>query len=369
MNTPRKKCIRCKAEGSLRDFAVCGLCKSTFHLCLDQFKNNNVNNDTKKKIECAGFRYICCKCSPALDTTAAAFKNIQAQLDVLLSAITTLKTDVNDLKKQKIPAASTSQSIDNRSYCEILKESTVVLTPKETNSNCSNEALKEKVMSTIDPVNSSISGIHRVSGNRIVLKSNKAEAEVFANDVKNKLGNDFEESVPEQNVRRLKIVNVNFMESCNDDIVRSILIQNSNLISAESKFKIVKKIPKKDNIFSLIAEVDHQTHKLFIKQAKINVKWQKCNVYDAFTVLRCFNCSRLGHKSCDCKQKDPICQKCCGNHKLSECSSQISKCINCMEANNKFNFNHDTGHPSFFHECPTMLHRLKSLKSFLHYDK
>jgi hypothetical protein len=164
-------------------------------------------------------------------------------------------------------------------------------------------------------------------------------------------------------------MNIRHYPTCSDEeIIQSIVKQNKNLIEDDGKFKLLKKIAKKDKIYTLIFEVDHSTHKLFLANGKINVKWQKCFVYDAFNVLRCFNCSRLGHKSCDCKRNKPTCQKCSGDHKSSECTCDVPKCINCVESNNKFNLSHDTAHPSFSPECPTMLHRLKSLKSFLHYN-
>ncbi|XP_033736414.1 uncharacterized protein LOC117324602 [Pecten maximus] len=44
--------------------------------------------------------------------------------------------------------------------------------------------------------------------------------------------------------------------------------------------------------------------------------------------LRCYKCNRYGHMAVNCKGKQR-CQKCGGDHKVSECENTEKKCVNC----------------------------------------
>jgi len=41
---------------------------------------------------------------------------------------------------------------------------------------------------------------------------------------------------------------------------------------------------------SIIMEVDKETHELILKEAKLNVGWKKCPIFNHINVKRCFKC-------------------------------------------------------------------------------
>jgi hypothetical protein len=127
--------------------------------------------------------------------------------------------------------------------------------------------------------------------------------------------------------------------------------------------------PKRKKYKNLIAEVEPETFKSIMSVGKINVVWNRCNVYDATTVRRCFNCQLFNHIGKDCK-KDPVCMFCAKNHKVQHCRSKESavRCINCVRANEKLQLNLNVKHPASSLECPVYLRKLEMKKKSIKYE-
>ena len=369
-STPSKVCSRCCVQSPISDYIKCGMCKKSFHLCLEQFKKINLTIDLKSKIELSGFRYLCVNCLPAVNTISASYKSIADRLDALTSIVSDLSSIVREMKNPQPEGPSTSSapvSISRQLFSDVVKESTLVLKPKDANANP--EELKNLVINNINPEESNISGIRQTSSNCIILKSCVTDPKAFAEQVDSKLGSSFAIKFHDDEIRRIKIINVENGDSSDEDIAKSIRAQNRNVISDASKFSILRRLPysSNTNMCSLIVEVDVLTHKNLLSQGKINVKWTRCRVYDALNVIRCLKCARIGHKIADCKNTS-TCSKCCGSHLYADCNADRVKCINCIDANEKLSLAIDVSHPSYSHECPTMLHHLKRLKTNLNYN-
>ena len=70
----------------------------------------------------------------------------------------------------------------------------------------------------------------------------------------------------------------------------------------------------------------------------------------------------LGHVASNCKSNQYVCAKCTGDHKTTDCQSETVKCVNCLNAIEKFNLNVCTDHPSYSSTCPTMLDKLSKFR-------
>ena len=283
-STPSKVCSRCCVMSPNSDYIKCGMCKKSFHLCLEQFKKINLSLDLKSKVELSGFRYLCVNCLPALNAVSASYKSISDRLDALTSIVSDLASIVREIKKPLTDEPSTSSGSEPTSlqlFSDVMKESTLVLKPKDANAN--SDELKNLVMDNIDPEESNISGIRQTSSNCIILKSCVQDSKAFADHVDSKLGSNFSIKVHNDDIRRIKIINVEYGDSTDEDIVKSIRAQNCNVISDASKVSILRRLPynSNTNMGSLIVEVDIRTHKNLLSQGKINIKWTRCRVYDA----------------------------------------------------------------------------------------
>jgi hypothetical protein len=134
--------------------------------------------------------------------------------------------------------------------------------------------------------------------------------------------------------------------------------------------KIVKiEEPKYKKFKNLIAEIEPENYRAIMSVGKLNVRWNRCNVYDAINVRRCFNCQLFNHIGKDC-QKDPVCLFCAKNHKVQHCRSKESavKCINCVRANEKLQLNLNVKHPASSLECPVFLRNVEMKKKSIKYE-
>lgn len=128
---------------------------------------------------------------------------------------------------------------------------------------------------------------------------------------------------------------------------------------------------KRRDYFTLI-EVDGTTYETLIRKEKINIGWDRCRVYDAVNVQRCYKCSGFGHKASDCRNQK-ACPRCAECHDLKDCKAEPKdiKCINCKNAVEKLKINLDIRHEAWSNECKVLSRKLEAEKSkidFLYHE-
>ena len=221
----------------------------------------------------------------------------------------------------------------------------------------------------MDPKNHKISNFRNgKDGSVIVECATKENIEVVKNDIKNILGESYSAIVPTPPVPRLKVLGmsdqyssdvfIDFLKSQNEGIT----IDKVKVISAyeNSRFKY--------NKFNVVIEVDKKTYDCLLAAKKVNVGWDRCHIIPAINVLRCFKCGEFGHKSTDCK-KDETCSLCSGQHRTSECTSTVLKCVNCLKFNKERKINLDVNHAASRSECSVYKRLYEQKKGSLHFDK
>jgi hypothetical protein len=334
------------------------------HNCANHLKNANIDEFYIKTSSLAGFKYVCIDCTPSLNSFPIIINQVRAELKLLNQGMQNIWDEFKKLKETHRDPRIVSANPSNcsQSYADIVRETTIVLTPK--NPAIEKEVLKEKVRKSINPESNKIVGMRATSSNKIVLKSGNNDSAALVSDITDKLGTDFQVNVHNNDVSRLKIVRFENLEYSNEEIINAIITQNSKLNFIRDKVKITKEVKQRNNdkFSTLFISVDREAHSRAVSQGYISIKWNQYKVYDALSVIRCFKCSRLGHSMKDCRAIDFVCPKCAENHKVDDCTSSNFKCINCSESALKYKMNIDTCHPAFNHECPTMLDKLSKFK-------
>ena len=356
-------CSSCNVKADIEEFASCSVCKLLTHICSNTFKNAKINAEFIKNAEVSGFRYICTKCAPSLKSFSVTCCNIQSQLDTINNTMRSIIKEVKDVQKMQTANKNAASLVDKLpSFSDVVKESTLVLTPKDPAMNV--KQLKDKVRHSIDPETNVITGLHTTQSNKVILKSGNGDADAFALSVKDKLNDDFDITVHKNDTRQLKIIRFENSNHSHEEICSAIVSQNVVIDKQKSNIKIVKETKYRDNDKQsiLIVQLDPLSHKRAIEQGYLCIKWRKYKIFDALTIPRCFKCSRLGHIAKTCKSKNPTCSNCAESHPVEECQSTQSKCVNCLDAISKFHITICPNHPSHSLKCPTMLERLTKRK-------
>ena len=234
-----KVCVNCKVEDHIEHFAQCSIFKLLTHTCHKPFQNAKIDNHFITTAEMSGFRYICTKCLPALKSFSVTACNIQFQLDIMNHTMLEIIKDIKDLKKSQLEASKIDPVLYSKaSFSDVVKESTLVLTPKDPAMN--KEQMKERVRESLDPETSIITGLHSTSANKIILKSGNSDTAAFASTVKGKLDNDFEIKVHKNDTRQLKLIRFENSGYSNEEIENAIISQNVFVDQTNINVKIVK---------------------------------------------------------------------------------------------------------------------------------
>lgn len=226
-----------------------------------------------------------------------------------------------------------------------------VIVIKPVESSQTNDDTRKELKEKLDPK------IHKVSnfrngkdGSIIVECATDEDVNTVKSGIESNLGGKYSAVLPTAAKPKVKIVGMSdqYASETFIDLLKS---QNEGIGINEVKVIAEFKNPRfRYNKYNVVLEVDNVTYKCLMSAKKVNIGWDRCPVVEALNILRCFKCGEFGHKSTECKNNE-TCSKCSGNHKTSDCSSTVVKCVNCVKMNNERKMNLDVNHPAFSTQC------------------
>lgn len=356
---PRGDCNKCDLDiGAKENFFKCASCEYQCHLKCDSRYfdvKERIADVTYQHFEVMGFRWFCQKCISKVSSI---------EENAVVKEIKTLCERIGKIEKHLLP-----NEMNPNSYATVAKglpERAVVITTTDAKMN--GKKMAKIVQSNFDPVFARVSNLH-VFEKKCVIKANLDDEnlKVFAERIKSRLGKGCEAEAVKERKPRLKIIgNIQIEENKIDNQRLLHLIKKQNtFIQDEVEIKVVKKADAKTKLpDQLIIETTPRAYRAILKTGYLTVGFTRCKVYDANSVPRCYKCSQLGHFEKNCSSKTICCPKCAGNHKLKECKSNESRCINCETANQKLKTKIDVNHAALDRDCPTLAHRNNKLRSF-----
>lgn len=113
-------------------------------------------------------------------------------------------------------------------------------------------------------------------------------------------------------------------------------------------------------------ETSGETYKKLI-QGNINIGWKDAHIVEDFNMKKCYKCQAYGHLAVNCTNRI-YCGSCTGNHYTRECQAEESKCINCLDANNKYKTNYNTQHSTSSYNCPCYKFKVSQIRQTINYD-
>ena len=162
-------------------------------------------------------------------------------------------------------------------------------------------------------------------------------------------------------LKRYNLVGLQF-EMKTDEVVNALIDENRHLFDLQKASGSENVIQIKDDPTSCIHvhRVDDCNSKVMkrvlmsvsgnmlasLGNRKLSLGYVKCKLYNWTSHQRCYDCNEIGHYASKCE--NPIaCSKCSQGHRLKDCKSEVSKCVNCSK-NNRDNVDH----PSYSPLCP-----------------
>lgn len=338
---------------------------------------NQIKNEQKMEIE-------------KMSNIAEVFKNESEKLNITLnkqseklndSLVNSIKKSdevcknlksVANEKKTNIGQTASFASIlkNNKNYVSevpIMKKNLpLIVKPKQKQKI---EKTKSDLNKKVDPKTLKIKNLeHRNNGMILIETDTKENREIIKNELEKKMKDGYDIKIPLEIKPRFEIVhmNNNFSEI---DIIEKLKKQNGFLEMSEIKVIKLKRVNKYNKeMQNAIIEVDKESFPKILEAEKLSIGWERCKVFDAIDVKRCYKCKGYNHRSIECKNEEK-CLKCHQNHKTSDCmeKEEINKCINCKIANEKYKLELDENHKTFNKECPVYQKKIGERKQKIGY--
>lgn len=375
-------CTKCsvalrRAEKNIK----CGWCEHIFHItCV------NISEDDRDYIgNNANLVWYCDVCiqnkntsnKTMLENILDTIKQLKASIDQQNEVISkqekkisklqeSIKSSDDDLKLN-IKNVLEVKDVIQETYSSKLKikkpEPVIVIKPKDAKQP--NTDTRKVIKDSFDPTKSGVSGIKNTRDGGIVLGcKNREAAEKLKAEAITKLGEKYNVIEPKKLLPRIKITGMNDRDTP-EKLEKSILDQNEEYFIENKYFKIIYVGEQKNRRgFFAYAELNGESYRRILANRKINVGWDRCYVFDAVDITRCYKCSGFNHKAKECRN-NLTCPKCGKSHTEDECTLEenSAECQNCKNVAHKLKLKIDCKHHSLSRECPTYLRKLELLKN------
>ena len=303
------------------------------------------------------------------DDLNAHYKHISVNLERELSNFKRdVLADVNsNFKEIKSSLLTSVHQISKKpSYASMVSSKlSVIVNPRDSNMPLAD--MKSEILSNINPINENINLTDvrdTRKGGIVVSCGSVAESEKFKRLLDNKLGDKYDCKGLTSLNPRLRIVGLkNNMN--NDVLLEYIKKGNNSFFTEDSVCEVINIQPTRNNpnIFAAVLQVDVNTYKNILERGKLMIGYERCTVYDAIDLRRCFNCSGFHHLAKQCEQKDPVCPRCSKSHTIKECTSQVLQCVHCHNFNTAKNAKLRTDHAVWDHRCRVYKDALAKFKA------
>ncbi|GIY30881.1 hypothetical protein CEXT_795201 [Caerostris extrusa] len=144
-----------------------------------------------------------------------------------------------------------------------------------------------------------------------------------------------------------------------EDITKSITTALNKSPETQTIAKIFEDNNKRTHAIVKLPTIDA---KKLITIGRILIGFLSCTVKPYHTIIRCFKCQEIGHKTYTCTNEER-CGKCCGKHDTRKCEADKNyTCINCVNYNKKNGNGFETTHCAYDRKCPTQLKTMNDLR-------
>lgn len=278
---------------------------------------------------------------------------------------TSTKTYAKTVSTPASDKVNTTKTMSIKTH--VSTERSAVLLIKSQDTSIPNTEVMQEIKSSVNPSDNNIcvNNTRLIKSGLLINCMDEDSLSRLKNVVADKFGSKYIVAEPKKLNPRLIIRGVDNNGFSDEDIIKSILLNNPELNNC--KMKLITRIKRKFST-DIVIEVLPSVRKVIITKGYLFINWQKCYIEDHFLVMRCFKCSRYGHAQKDCISEKKCCPDCSGDHDKKNCNIEIKQCINCTNYNSRNkNSNVLTDHSALDKKCPYYLYQLDRLKSKINY--
>jgi hypothetical protein len=272
----------------------------------------------------------------------------------------------------KLTYADAMKKSDDKKF--VKKDPVVIVQPKDKKQG--NDKTKSDIKNKINPNEIPVNGLFNANNGSVIIKCKKqGDIEKIKEIVNSDLGENYDVRIPESKNPRVKIVGIDEKPENNDWIIETLKNQNDEFFGESDIIKVVTVMEMKNRsgkpYFNLIIEINPKSFNkiMSIDDARINFNWNRCKIFDALYVKRCYRCCSFdGHNAKECT-KNIVCYKCSENHKSDACTAEKLKCINCENAIKNLKIKLDSEHNALSSECQVFQRILQKKARSINYNE
>lgn len=360
------------------DCCICKVVKQTYACdgCSGKFCKQcaKLTSSEVKCLELKERRVMLFNCNECKERSSIKlFKDIIEEKNKLLASqdkvIELLEHKISKLEKQLTqPTETYSEKVQKN------KEAVVVIKPKDTKqqSNITKEAVQDKI--NPQSVGTSVSKLKYIKNGGVAISCDERGVQKIRQEAEQKLGEEYKIDVLEKPNPKVKILNVNKKDISEEkDFIDKIIFHNyidqnkENFILKVIKTKDCKKNARNCHI---MIEVDPETYKEICRSDYIQTGWKGCRYEDYVNIIQCYRCWKFGHIANMCRSEKNICPICAGEHKSTECKSQVKCCVNCTYACNVLKVSNLTcSHAAYDPQCESYKRVYNDIKDRINFPQ
>lgn len=259
---------------------------------------------------------------------------------------------------------STTALTNTASYAAVVNNNpVVVIKPKD--STQASSTTKKDLRENLSPSTTNFCGVRNAANGGVVIECKSVSgSNSLLKDATDKLGSNYVVTMPSKRPTKIRVVGMSENVS-SEQLKDKIRAQNPEFFNSDSVLEVVSTFKIKD-YFGAKLVIDPETFRKMMDDSKLRIGWDVCRIYEAFDIVRCFNCSSFHHMSKNCTSKKR-CPKCSGEHTLLECKSALETCCNCSDAAKSLKLVLDTNHSAMSPDCPVYVRKINTQRQRTNY--
>ncbi|GBM63085.1 hypothetical protein AVEN_68541-1 [Araneus ventricosus] len=239
------------------------------------------------------------------------------------------------------------------------------------NKDTFSEEVKETIQKVLAPskLNVGIRNIKKLAKGEVAIECDSAkDTEKILKEINSNTGlnNVLDAKKPTKKLHRIVMYDIEYTIP-KEEVLETITSQNEELKSQDIKI-LFKLRSKQAGKCHWIVETQQKTFHALLRKKIIFFECQRLSLREFLRPTRCYKGNKFEHISPNCPNAESCPQ--CGEegHKTADCA-QAAKCINCSEANGKFNLDYDTNHTASGPCCSSLKHEIEKLISRTNYGR